>query len=112
MAIDAAAVLLGVMVSSAVRRPGGDGLAAVATMVAAYALWLGRARLYRSRFITRRADEVRRIVDAGVRTAASVGLLAFVAELDVDRRWLLASTVTTANGCAPTTAGSPGSPRS
>jgi exopolysaccharide biosynthesis polyprenyl glycosylphosphotransferase len=95
MAIDAVAVLLGVVVSSALVRPGRDGPVAVGSMIAAYVVWFGRARLYRSRFITRRADEVRRIVDAGVRAAATVGLLAFALELALDRWWLLVTTVTT-----------------
>jgi exopolysaccharide biosynthesis polyprenyl glycosylphosphotransferase len=95
MAIDAAAVLLGVVVSSAMRRPGPDGLLAIGFMMAAYVLWFGRARLYRSRFITRRADEVRRIVNAGIRSAATVGLLAFAIELDLDRRWLVLTTFST-----------------
>ena len=93
--LDVLAVLGGVVVSSTIRAPGGDGVRAVAIMIVAYAVWFSRARLYQSRFITRRTDEVRRIVNAGVRSAASVVLIGFVFELSIDRIWLALTTLTT-----------------
>jgi exopolysaccharide biosynthesis polyprenyl glycosylphosphotransferase len=64
-------------------------------MIVAYAAWFSRARLYQSRFITRRSDEIRRIVNAGVRSAVSLVLVAFVLELSLDRVWLALTTLTT-----------------
>ncbi len=71
--------------------PGADRWAALAVMLIAWWLWLARAKLYSSRFITRRADEIRRILDASVATAATVAVMAFVLELDVSRGWLASS---------------------
>ncbi len=71
--------------------PGADRWIAAAVMLLAWWLWLARAKLYSSRFITRRADEIRRIFDASVATAASVAVLAYVFGLDVSRGWLAAS---------------------
>lgn len=95
MAIDTLAVLAGVVLSSAVYAPGNDWRLVVPAMFVAYAIWFGRARLYRSRFITRRTDEIRRIVNAGVRTTASVALLDFVLDLETSRTWLALSAATT-----------------
>ncbi len=79
--------------AAAVVDPGEDGLLAVLGMLVAWWFWLARARLYSSRFITRRADEVRRIVDASVKTAASVAVVAYGASLDVTRTWLALAAV-------------------
>ena len=95
MAVDSAAVLLAILVVSIVSPPGPDGLLAIALLLVAYSMWFAQARLYRSRFITRRTDEIRRIVDAGIRSSATVGLLAFLLELDLDRGWLVLSMVAT-----------------
>ena len=81
-------------VAAAVVDPGRDGLLALVGMLVAWWFWLARARLYSSRFITRRADEVRRIVDASVRTAATVAVVAYAASLDVTRGWLAVAAVT------------------
>lgn len=92
---DGAAIAGGLTVATALRSPGTDGVAAVAVMAVAYVVWLHRARLYRARFITRRSDEIRRIVNAGARTAITVVLANFVADLQVDRLWLaLAAPIT------------------
>ena len=86
--LDACAILAGVIVASALRPPGGDTAAAIVALVGAYVVWLSRARLYQARFITRRSDELRRIVDAGARTTVTVAMVEFVADLAVDRIWL------------------------
>ncbi len=76
---------------SFVFDPGADHWIALVIMLAAWWLWLARAKLYSSRFITRRSDEIRRIFDASVATAASVAVLSYVFELDVQRGWLAGS---------------------
>ncbi len=78
-------------IAAALVDPGQDGVVALVGMLLSWWFWLARARLYSSRFITRRADEVRRIVDASVRTAATVAVVAYAASLDVTRMWLAAA---------------------
>ncbi|MEM9133694.1 MAG: sugar transferase [Actinomycetota bacterium] len=94
-AADGVAIAGGLALATGVRSPGPDGVAAVAVMAVAYVVWLHRARLYRARFITRRSDEIRRIVNAGARTAVTVALTNFVADLHVDRLWLGLAALTT-----------------
>ncbi len=97
VAFDLVAVAVGMTLACLVRHPGPDGVLGVALALGLHPLWLVRARLYRARVITRRADEVRRIIDAGVRTTAAVAVLAYLADLRLDRVWLglsLATTVT------------------
>jgi exopolysaccharide biosynthesis polyprenyl glycosylphosphotransferase len=76
--------------------PGEHWASALVIFLAANVFWLGRARLYTARFITRRADEVRRIVDACILTAATVAVGAFAFELSVGRWWVLGSSVLSA----------------
>ncbi|MEL7155990.1 MAG: sugar transferase [Actinomycetota bacterium] len=90
-AVDGVAIAAGLAAASALRSPGPDAPAAVATAVVAYMVWLGQARLYRARFITRRSDEIRRIVNAGARTVVTVAMANFVGDLQVDRLWLAAA---------------------
>lgn len=77
------------------RGSGPDGLGAVWVFLLAYTLWFSRARLYQSRFITRRTDEIRRIVDAGARTLATVVVVVYTFDLQVDRLWLLVTGLVT-----------------
>ena len=95
--LDSVMIALAVVGVSAARSPGADGWVAVCVLFVAFGWWIGQARLYQSRFITRRADEVRRIVDAGIRAAATVALASYAFDLAVDRTWLavtgLAATV-------------------
>lgn len=96
VAMDLAAVAAGTIVASLLRHPGPDWVLGVTLALGLHPLWLVRARLYRARVITRRADEIRRIVDAGVRTTAAMAVLAYLADLRLDRLWLglsLAATV-------------------
>jgi exopolysaccharide biosynthesis polyprenyl glycosylphosphotransferase len=81
------------VVAGALRPAGEDRRLVSFIMLAALGVWLGRARLYSSRFITRRSDEVRRILDATMLAAATVGVLCFVFGLEVSRQWLGGSTV-------------------
>ena len=89
---DLAVAALGIVIAALVRPAGPDALIGSALLLGAWALWMGRVRLYSSRFITRRADEIRRILDAGMMAAASVGVGAFAFDLDLDRFWLVAAT--------------------
>ena len=88
VAFDLVAVAVATGLACLVRRPGPDGVAGVLLTLGLHPLWLMRARLYRSRVITRRADEIRRIIDAGVRTTASLAVVAYLASLRLDRLWL------------------------
>lgn len=96
VAADLGACLVGLAIATTLRDPGADRLTGTALVVVAYALWIAQARLYQSRFITRRADEVRRIIEAGLRTAATVGLAAYLLDLGIDRLWLVVAIVVTA----------------
>ena len=95
IAADTFAALLALVAASTLWSPGADGGPAIAAFAVALVLWFANGRLYRSRVITRRAEEVRRIVDAGLRAAATVGLAAYLFGLAVDRTWLLGATVAT-----------------
>lgn len=92
---DAVSVGTGVTISSLVRPPGTGGLWALAVLLGAYAVWLGQVRLYQSRFITRRTDEIRRIVNAGIRSATTLVVVAYLTGLTVDRGWLVLTAVAT-----------------
>ena len=91
VALDAGVAILGFVAASELVESGDDRLPAIVTFLLAGAVWLGRGRLYSSRFITRRADEVRRIIDAVFLTAATVAVAAFSLEWDVERWWIAAS---------------------
>lgn len=68
---------------------GSDLIAGALIFVLAITFWLSRGRLYSSRFITRRADEIRRIIDAVALSTATVAAAAFSFELDVSREWIV-----------------------
>lgn len=65
--------------------PGGDQWTGMLILLLGWWFWLARARLYSSRFITRRSDEVRRILDASMATAATVAVAAYGFSLDLSR---------------------------
>ncbi len=88
---DLALAGLAVILLGMVLDPGPDAGIASLAMLAAWGISLGRNRLYSARFITRRADEVRRTVHAALSTMAGVGLTAYALELGVARDWLLGS---------------------
>ncbi|MEM8922575.1 MAG: sugar transferase [Actinomycetota bacterium] len=91
-ALDAIAVLGAISVASTLT-PDVDATAAAVVLLLASIVWLSRARLYQARFITLRTDEIRRIVDAGVRSAITVAMAEFLLDVPVDRRWLATTTV-------------------
>jgi len=88
VAADAVVVMAVAVLAARVVGPGDDWVAALVLFIASSLFWLARARLYTARFITRRADEIRRIVDAAILSAASVAVGAFVFSLAVNRWWV------------------------
>ncbi len=68
-------------------------LPATAVLLGFWAFWLSRARLYSIRFITRRSEEVRRIIDSGLRALASTALICFLFQWDISRQFLILATV-------------------
>lgn len=89
--IDLLVALAGISIAAMVRPGGSDFLIGAATLLVGWAAFMGRFRLYASRFITRRSDEIRRILDSGVLATAAVAAAAFVFDLEIDRVWLLAA---------------------
>lgn len=67
---------------------GSDRVLGAFVFVMAVTFWLARGRLYSSRFITRRADEIRRIIDAVALSTATVAAAAFTFDLEVSREWV------------------------
>ncbi len=96
IAADFGAGLVGIAIATAIRDPTADLPLGMAIIMVSYGVWIAQARLYRSRFITRRIDEVRRIVEAGLRTAATAGLAAYLLDLRIDRLWLVLTIIITA----------------
>ncbi len=87
-ALDLVAVISGIAIATVVSKPNHDHPVAALVMAVAFGFWLVRARLYTARFITRRSDEIRRIVDAGILAAATVGVVAYSFKLQPGRAWL------------------------
>lgn len=81
-------MVTGLGLASMLVAPGEDGVIAVVCWLFSAVVWMTRLRLYQSRFITRRADEIRRLTHAATRAAATVGLVAYGFQLDVGRWWL------------------------
>ncbi len=88
VAIDVLVAGLALVLASLVISAGDDGLVAGIGLLAVLAFWMARARLYVTRFITRRSDEVRRILDSVVLAVAGVAVGAFAADLELSRGWL------------------------
>ncbi len=95
---DLVVAALAAFAAAEVVSPGEDWAAAGLIFILACWFWLARARLYSSRFITRRSDEVRRIIDACILTATSVAVGAFVFSLEVERWWVLLASCAAAVG--------------
>jgi len=93
MTVDVTVIVSAVLIVSALRYPGNDWRPGVGLFFTIFACWFAKTKLYQSRVITRRSDEIRRIGQAGWATAATVGLAAFVFSLDIDRVWLGSITV-------------------
>lgn len=93
---DVATATAGIAISHALVETGPSGGLTSAVLLLSWAFWLARARLYNIRFITRRSEEIRRVIDAGLRAAGSTALVDFIFRWDVSRIWvLLAITITT-----------------
>ncbi len=87
--IDLIVASAGIGAATALVDGGRDWRPAAVAMLLAWAFWFGRARMYSARFITRRADEVRRIFDAGMLVAASIAVSSFVFDWSIRRWWLV-----------------------
>lgn len=98
IAADAGISILAFLAASEMVESGDDRVAGALVFLAASAFWLAKGRLYSARFITRRADEVRRIIDAVVLTAATVAVVAYAFELGVARAWIGITAVLTMVG--------------
>ncbi len=88
----------GLALAGTVVPAGPDGLGASGILLIVLAFWMARARLYVARFITRRSDEIRRILDSVILAVACGAVAAFAFNLDVGRTWLGLSTVVVAIG--------------
>lgn len=86
---DAVAAGAGLAVAHVVFLAGREAAVATVALLGAWAFWLGRARLYSIRFITRRSEEIRRVVDAGLRALGTTALTGFVLRWEVSRLWLI-----------------------
>ncbi len=95
---DLTVAVVAALVAAEISASGPDSLLGVAIFLMGWALWLAKARLYTARFITRRADEVRRIVDAGALAAASTAVAGFAFDLSFGRLWVLLASVFAAVG--------------
>ncbi len=81
---------IAILVVTAIRSGGPDDWLASASLMIFGAFWMTRARLYSIRFITRRSEEIRRIVRACAQAAGTTGLVSFFLRWDVSRLCLLA----------------------
>ncbi len=90
--LDLVVAAIGLVAAGTVLPAGPDRRPVSLVMLVAWAFFFGRARLYSSRFITRRSDEVRRIVDATILAAAAAAVVCFTVRLEVGRGWLLLAT--------------------
>ncbi len=88
VAVDAGVTVLSFLGASAVVDSGPDRIPAIVIFLVAGAVWFARGRLYSARFITRRADEVRRIIDAVALAAVTVAAMAYAFQLEVTREWI------------------------
>ncbi|NNF55502.1 MAG: sugar transferase [Acidimicrobiales bacterium] len=95
--VDMVMAASGIVISHGLADAGPHGVVASAVLLVSWALWLTRARLYSIRFITRRSEEIRRVIDAGIRAVGTMALVGFLFRWDVSRIWvLLAITASTA----------------
>jgi exopolysaccharide biosynthesis polyprenyl glycosylphosphotransferase len=77
------------MAGAAWLAPAGpDRRTAALLLGAGWALFFTRLRLYSARFITRRSDEVQRILNATLMAAATTAVASFTLQLEIGRAWL------------------------
>ena len=93
VAADLAVGGTGVAIAHALSPGSNDATMATAMLLAAWAFWLSRARLYSIRFITRRSEEIRRVIDSGLRALGSTALVGFLFRWDISRQWLILATL-------------------
>lgn len=86
--VDMLVLLLSLLLAQLLVPSGVDGGWGFAVALIATPLWFSRARMYTARFISRRADEIRRIFDANLQSAATVCVAAFAFDWELDRWWV------------------------
>lgn len=86
---DLAVLAIALAVASTLRSFGPDGWIGVLAFVVAYPLWMVRQRLYSVRFLTRRTDEIRRVVNASMFCLATIAVALYFGNWAVDRRWVI-----------------------
>ncbi len=89
VAADISVCTLGVAIAHAAYPGSLDGTIASVALLLSWGFWLSRARLYSIRFITRRSEELRRLIDGGLRSLGSTALLGFLFRWDISRPWLI-----------------------
>lgn len=89
---DALVVVVAVLVVSLWRGGGDDAMFGEAALLISYVVFLARHRLYHARFVTRRADEIGRVVRSGLFSGAGLGLAAFALDWQIDKGWWLGVT--------------------
>ncbi len=83
-------VLALAITAAAVLRPeGADALIGAGVLALAFPIAMTKVKLYSARFLTRRSDEVRRIWRAAIGAGASVAVLAYLFELQINQIWLI-----------------------
>jgi exopolysaccharide biosynthesis polyprenyl glycosylphosphotransferase len=80
---------LGVALAHALSPSGQNGVAATIALLLSWGFWLSHARLYSIRFFTRRSEEIRRVIDGGMRALGSTALFGFMFRWDIGRPWLI-----------------------
>ncbi len=86
--VDMLVLMLSLLMAEILVPSGADGGWAFAVGLVVTPLWFSRARLYTARFISRRADEIQRIFDAHLQSAATLCVAAFVFDWQIDRWWV------------------------
>lgn len=86
---------LGVIVAIALASVFTSGWAAAPAVcfLGFNAVWAASRRLYRARFLTRRADELRRMLQAVWLASASTVVASFLFGFDLERPWLIVASV-------------------
>ncbi len=89
VAADMTMAASGIAISHWFTDAGLHGFSTSVVLLLSWGFWLTRARLYQIRFITRRSEEIRRVIDSGVRAVGSTALVAFLLSWDVSRTYVL-----------------------
>ncbi len=89
IAADMVVCTCGVVIANALSTASANVASATFVLLISWAFWLSRARLYSIRFITRRSEEIRRIIDSSLRALGTTALLGFLFRWDISRQWLI-----------------------